>query len=149
MTRLASIHEPTRSGDGSGPLSRLDWKTRHGFRTVPPSQILGTKVGLTRPNHELPSLAQLFECSAEKNDPAHAGCYTVQAINQVGLGCLALVWRRQPLLSSSSLVLVPRPRISQTKDRGRGRRTKDEDESSKRPDIPLVIMIQGRIMPAS
>ena len=24
---------------------------------------------------KLPSLAQLFECSTEKNDPAHAGCY--------------------------------------------------------------------------
>src|SRR5450756_1859867 len=128
MTRLASIHEPTRSGDGSGPLSRLDWKTRHGFRTVPPSQILGTKVGLTRPNHELPSLAQLFECSAEKNDPAHAGCYTVQAINQVGLGCLALVWRRHRLFSSSSFVLRPSSSSSifgfensRTKDEGRGR----------------------------
>ena len=24
---------------------------------------------------KLPSLGRLFECSAEKNDPAHAGCY--------------------------------------------------------------------------
>ena len=24
---------------------------------------------------KLSSLAQLFECSTEKNDPAHAGCY--------------------------------------------------------------------------
>ena len=24
---------------------------------------------------KLPSLAQLFECSPEKSDPAHAGCY--------------------------------------------------------------------------
>jgi len=47
---------------------------------------------------KLPSLAQLFECSAEKNDPAHAGCYENVAadVSRLKLPSLAQLFECSP-----------------------------------------------------
>jgi hypothetical protein len=66
---------------------------------------------------------RLFECSAEKNDPAHAGCY-----EKSGLPLSARPTSCLPLSCSSPVVLVLDPVFFGGGEGVRGRRTKDEDD---------------------
>jgi len=47
---------------------------------------------------KLSSFAQFFECSAEKNDPAHAGCYETSKIRTITATTrfAACSWSRWP-----------------------------------------------------